>query len=258
MKNLIIIFLLVVNVSFSQDTLTVFDRPGIAESPYITDKENWQFESGFAYSKNGGLSEAILPSSMLRKSFFGNNELRISFNYEPQMMAIIKKHIANNYDPIAIGLKRKLWKENQFIPETAILINTYYPMQLLNKIKNSEVYNFEMNLLFQNNLNSKLTFNYNIGTIFSNLYKKGVLNYSFCLNLNLSKKTGLFVEAFGYKTLSDNNNELGWDAGFVFNPNPNSQIDFSFITNYYSNSSYGSLVLGYSFILKKSNFTEKK
>ena len=253
MRNLLIIFLLLVNVSFSQDTLTIFDRPGIADSPYITDKQNWQFESGFAYSQNGGFSEAILPSSMLRKSFLGNNELRIAFNYEPQMMAIIKKHMASNYDPIAIGIKRKLFKEKRFIPETAILLNTYYPMQLWNKIKKSDVYNFEMNLLFQNNLNSKVAFNYNIGTIFSNFYKKGILNYSSCLNLNLSEKSGLFVETFGYKTLSDKNNELGWDMGFVFNPNPNSQIDFSIITNYYSNASYVSLLLGYSFILNRRN-----
>lgn len=254
MKNLIIILLLSVNVSFSQDTLTVFDRPGVADSPYITDKQNWQIESGFAYSQIGGFSEAILPSSMLRKSFFGGNELRFAFNYEPQMMAIIKKHMANNYDPIAIGIKRKVLKENRFIPETAILINTYYPMQLVNKIKKSDVYNFEMNLLFQNNLNSKVAINYNIGTNFSNFYKKGILNYSFCLIVNLSEKSGLFVETFGYKTLSDKNNELGWDVGFVFNPNPNSQIDFSFITNYYSDSSYGSLLLGYSFILKTKTF----
>jgi hypothetical protein len=249
--KLTFIFVTTISVVFSQDTLIVFDRPGVADSPYITDKGNWQLETGLAYSEVGGISEAILPSFMVRKSFLGANELRLAFNYEPQMMGIIKRHMALDQDPIALGIKRKLWKERGSLPEASLLANTFFPMQLLNKISKSNTYNVELGLQFQNNLNDHFALNYNIGTIVTNCYNKGILNYSLCLNITATDKLGFFIESFGYSPLEHKPTEFGFDFGCVFNPTDKSQIDISFIDNIYSSTHYGSLLIGYSIILSK-------
>jgi hypothetical protein len=251
MKDLIhIVLFLTVSVIHAQDTLTVFDRPGVADSPYITDSENWQFETGLAYSENGGLSEAILPSAMLRKSFLGANELRIAFNYEPQMMALINRHISLDQDPIAIGIKRKILRESGFIPEASLLVNTYYPMQEISALGKTGTYNAELGFQFQNNLNEIFALNYNFGGIITDHHQKGILSYSLCLNITATDNLGFFTEIFGYSPLDSSQEEIGFDFGCVFNPTSNTQIDLSYITNYYNNSSYGSLLIGYSFILK--------
>jgi hypothetical protein len=240
-----------VSVVFSQDSLIVFDRPGVADSPYITGKGNWQLETGMAYAEVGGISEAILPSFMLRKSFLGANELRIAFNYEPQMMGIIKRHMALDQDPIALGIKRKLWKEHGVLPEASLIANTYFPMQLLNKISKSNTYNVELGLQFQNNFNDYFALNYNLGTIITNHYNTGIINYSLCLNISAKENLGFFIETFGYSPIQNEISEIGFDFGCVFNPTEKSQIDISFIDNIYSNTHYGSLLIGYSIILSK-------
>ena len=63
-------------LGWTQDSIIVFDRPGIAESPYIVDVQRWQIETGVGYAEFSGISEAVLPSLLLRKYIFKNTHNR--------------------------------------------------------------------------------------------------------------------------------------------------------------------------------------
>jgi hypothetical protein len=234
--------------SQAQDTVVVFDRPGIAESPYIVAVKRCQIEAGVGYADFSGLSEAILPSVLLRKCIFKNTEIRAAFNYEPQMIGIIKDHIKNDFDPIALGVKSKICKEKGLLPESSFILNTYFPMQLIGK-KNTGTFNVEGAFQFQNNFADVWSLNYNIGTLFGDRFPRGILSYATCLSVAVSNRIGIFSEIFGYQPFAKRG-EIGVDFGVVFNPTKWSQIDFSVIDNVENQLHYGSLLVGYSFTFK--------
>ena len=247
----IILFSLISIISFAQDTTIVFDRPWIADSPYLVDKKAWQIETGASYMKKSGLENSYLPSIMLRKYIGWKSELRLTCNYEPQMFSIIKRDLEENIDPIAIGLKHKIFKENEWIPEASMIINTYYPMQRINKIGKENRYNAEASFQFHHNINDRLGLNYNFGGIISNQFTNGILTYSFCLNINPHHHFGFFIEGFGYKPIKNNFKEWGYDAGILFYPTKKSQIDLSIIDNAFDKTHYASLLIGYSILISK-------
>ncbi len=51
-----------VGVSLAQETPIVFDRPGIADSPYLVEQETWQIEAEIGYSAITGWKEAPNPN----------------------------------------------------------------------------------------------------------------------------------------------------------------------------------------------------
>lgn len=246
--SLLVVLLFAIN-SFAQDSLLIFDRPGVAESPYIVNINCWQIESGISYLSKTGISSSILPSIMIRKYLAYKTEVRLTMNYEPQMMGIILEHFKQNIDPVALGVKHKLWEEKNLIPEASILVNTYYPLQKLSSLNKNSIYNVEIGFQFQQKINKILDINYNIGTIFTNNYTKGIINYSICSNLSLTKNIGVFIEYFGYKPINIIE-ESGFDCGVIFMLNKHSQIDLSIINNIYQNNHYLSILLGYSFLIK--------
>lgn len=233
-------------LSFTQDAPIIFDRPGISDSPYIVDSNRWIVESGINASNLYSISEVLTPSMMLRKFIGFKTELRATYNYSTQMLGMIMKNQTYNYACLALGFKHKLLKESSWIPETSIDVNTYYPIQRISSISTSKIYNLEACFQFQSNITDYFALNYNVGTIFTNQYTKGIINYSMCVNRLVSKKLELFIEGFGYSSANERA-ELGYDVGCIYYPNRWSQIDVSVINNYYQTSSYASFVLGYSF-----------
>ncbi len=252
MKTIIFILSLFISINIlSQDTLIVFDRPGVAESPYLVGNRVWQIENGFTYLNKIGLSSSLIPSFLLRKFLGAQTEIRLGINFEPQMMHVILDNETHSYIPIAIGIKHKLWEELKYIPEASVIVNSFSPIQKLGKLNKSENYNFELGLQFQNNLNSNIGINYNIGTLITHNFSNYILSYAICANYSLSNKVSVFGEFFSYMS-KQIVNEFGFDGGIVYFPNAYSQIDLSVINNRFEKNNYLSVLLGYSFSLNKS------
>ena len=244
-----LIGLIMIGVSFAQETSIVFDRPGIADSPYLVEQKTWQIEAGMGYSAITGWKEVPNPTVMLRKAISKNDELRLTYNYGLQMIALIKDDMSTGFDHLSLGWKRKLINEKNGIPETSFLLNAYFPLQLLNKIAHAGVYAIEAGFQCQNNLSERFALNYNMGGLITNKYKTGVLTSSVCLNIIGSEKIGFFIEGFVYAPFQNTYIELGADVGIVYNPTQSSQIDLSFINNYYNGSHYATVLFGYSISL---------
>jgi hypothetical protein len=251
MKTIILILSLFIQIYiFSQDTLVVFDRPGVADSPYLVGKGIWQIENGITYSNKTGLSSSLIPSILLRKYVGYQTEIRVGINYEPQMMDIILDNEIHSYTPIAIGIKHKLWKEVKFRPEASLIVNTFSPIQKLGELRKSANSNFELGVQFQNNINSKLGINYNIGSLFTHNFSTSMLTYAICTNYSITNKISVFGEFFSYLS-KQVSNEFGFDGGIVYFPSVHSQIDLSLVNNKFDKNHYFSLLIGYSLAISK-------
>ncbi len=237
--------------AFGQDSIIVFDRPGIADSPYIVESKAWQFETGFEFSDISGWSNFFLPSIMLRKALSSKDELRLTYNYSIQTMSLIMRDLSKGYTNIALGWKHKLWSENSCIPDASFIINTFFPLDQLKNIGHSKEYNVELGFQFQNNINHRFSLNYNLGTLFSNSFDKGALNTSLCVGISGTEKIGFFVEAFCVSPFQPLGFQPGFDFGVLFYPSKRTQIDVSLIDNTYVGVHYLSALIGYSFQISR-------
>jgi hypothetical protein len=226
-----------------------FDRPGIADGPYIVGKGIIQAESGFVYSDFIGHENALVPTIMLRKSFLKGNELRLIYNYEPQFIRIIDYHLQNNFDPVAIGIKKKLLHEKKAIPEASFIVNVFYPVQKISREVSMKELNVESSFQFHDNLNKHISINYNAGLLLNRNDKAGILSYSFCMNWNAHHLVSFFGEGFGYAALNGSWREYGFDAGLVIEIKKHYQIDFSFIVNQFERKAYQWLNIGFSALI---------
>ena len=230
----------------AQDAQSVFDRPGISDSPYLVDSNRWLFETGISASDKSNFSDVILPTIMLRKYIGWHTEARITYNYSPQMKYIMNQNGLTGDIPFAVGLKHKISKEHDYYPETSFIVNSYYPLQKIKSITKNNTYNLDAGFQFQSHLLDELALNYNIGTIFTDNLNKGVLSYSICITGLVHKNVEMFAEWFGYSP-NKTRSELGCDAGVIYYPNYWSQIDFTVIDNIYQSMHFLSFQLGYSF-----------
>lgn len=235
---------------YTQDTTIqkiTFDRPGIADSPYLVPVNSFQVESGFTYNNEFGISEAWLPAMLVRIPFVEKSEIRLTLNYEPQSLKFINDNYSKGYDPVAIGFKKHLVNHGKNFPEMALSANVFYPLQFPgNGIEKNEIC-FDSYLLFQNNINHKHALNYNVGYVYANSRNKNMLAWSFCYNFAHIETLTLFAEYFGYYHFTGNETETGIDGGIIWQFHDHLQADISYVYNFFQNDRAGFLLMGFSF-----------
>lgn len=241
------------NLIYSQDTLKTvitFDRPGIADSPYLVPKGTLQAECGITYNNKFGIEESYLPAVLVRLPFVAASEIRLTLNYEPQSLKFINDNFASGFDPLAIGFKKHLVKHKKYFPEIALSANIFYPLQFPgNGLDKNEIC-FDSYLLFQNNINHKHALNYNVGYVYANSRNKNMLAWSLCYNFAHIETLTFFAEYFGYYHFSEKNTETGIDGGIIWQFHNRLQADLSCVYSIYDDEQEVFLLAGISFNLK--------
>jgi hypothetical protein len=157
MKLVLYIFILSVSFgAFSQDTLVVFDRPGVADSPYLVPEKTYFFESGIGISDQSEVSDLLYPSIMVRKRIFKTTELRLATSTFPQSIRLMRQITEKSPILGSIGAKQRIVREKKWIPETAVILNSYYNFSNMNKPKLAN-FVWEMQLLFQSTSTLEVT-----------------------------------------------------------------------------------------------------
>lgn len=230
-----------------EEQAPVFDRPGVADGPYLVKSTQPQLELGWSGSDQSTWQECFYPSAMIRAKFWKRQEWRIAYNYVPQSSWIIRHFNKNNFSGIALGTKIGMVKEQGRKPEIALLINWFAPTQIVknfyNGKKSKEQY-LELGALFQNNWSNGFSLNYNLGALISR-WSEFQLTQSICLSKSLDDNWALFVEQFGY--FGCQSQEVGFDGGITYRLHTRHQLDLSYVFNYLSRVNYGTVLLGYSF-----------
>ena len=240
MKYWIVIFACVtLHLAYAQDSILVFDRPGVADSPYLTMSKKWYIEAGYGLTNSTKWSDLLAPSCMLRKAIYKKAEARIAVNTTPQSNDFITKTTDFDGNFISIGIKQKLLKEQKLRPETAIIVNTYSGLSFSKGSKLINAFAYEAQLLFQNNLND-----------FFASQNTSYINQSTCLNFTITNNLGAFVENFNYWNVNSNFFEASYDFGLIYAFKNKYQIDVSYIANHSRQKThYGTLQAGFSFKL---------
>lgn len=245
--------LLILSVSFGifgQDTLIVFDRPGVADSPYLVPEKTYFLENGIGVSDQTEALDFLYPSVMLRKRMFKTTEIRIATSTFPQSVKLINQNIGVNPIVGSVGFKQRICNEKKWKPETALILNTYYNFSSPSNFKLTN-FIWESQFLFQSTITNWFSINYNIGYIHLLKSKQHVLNQSTCFNFQLLPKLGLFIENFNYFGLNEKSNEFCYDFGFTYLISRNLQFDISYIANHYKEIHYGTLLTGISWSFSK-------
>ncbi len=227
------------------DSTVTFDRPGVADSPYLVRPNSIQYEMGMAWNNYLGLSELLFPVTMLRYRVHPKAELRFCINYEPQSAKYMNFHFQKNIDPIMLGSKVKLMKEKKWRPEASIAAYVFYPMNAFRKASIS-LLEAEVVTHFQNNITPWFELNYNAGYLYGGLLQGSSFQYAVCANFHPLKRISLFAEHYAFYHQSGGY-EPGWDAGVLFKIKNNLQFDFSVLQNYWSKSLQTYYMGGFSF-----------
>lgn len=194
------------------------------------------------------------PGLMLRMGITKKDEIRLSYNYIPQSLLIIREYSPYDLTNAAIGIKHRLFFENGGLPESSVLFNVLAPINN-QSVQFHKFIGYELGFQFMHNFRNDVSLNYNFNSVLNPGNTLFMGNYSVCLNLNILKNAGFFVENFAYFDLLTHNTEWGYDAGFVINPGNKNQIDISAVMNRIQNETLFTFLAGYSHAL---NFQNKK
>jgi hypothetical protein len=232
-------------VFFGQDSQSIFDRPGIADSPYLVPKKSNYLELGLGITGKTDAQDLLFPSILFRKRLGKTNEVRIATSTFPQSFQLIKDVIDIHPLVGSLGLKQKIFKENKFIPESAIMINSYFNFSSKNGLRLSN-FILESQLLFNSNVNEWFSINYNVGYIHNVTQKQNYIHQSTCFTFQLTKRTSTFIESFNYFSIFKKSNELSYDFGFTHYISNDMQLDLSYIANNNLDIHYGTVLIGIS------------
>ena len=229
----------------SQDSLMIFDRPGIADSPFLVPEKSYFLENGIGFTEKTQVGDLLYPSIMLRKRIFKFSELRVATSTFPQSARLMQSVTEVNPLVASIGLKQKIAKEKKWRPESAFILNTYYNVSQKSPLKLAN-FLWEGQLLFQSTLNNWFSINYNLGYIHNVNLNQHYVNQSTCFNFQLSPKTSAFVENFNYFSLQSGNQEFSYDFGLTHLITKNIQLDLSYIANHKNSTHFGTILTGVS------------
>ncbi len=238
-----------------QDTSVTFDRPGIADSPYLIPKGSFQLETGFSYLHENEISDIAYPAAMTRIRVAKKYEVRLNVNYEPPSFSVTDYNNTRNFTGYALGVKRKLWREKSGIPEAAIMYNAVASVNHRNLKQTIATYS-ELYILFHNNINW-LGINYNLAFILPHsTLGSPLLHYSLCFNFNIAEKITLFAEHYFYKWINSST-EYNADVGLVWMLHPKVQLDIAYGGGFVNNDYRQFGALGLSWCIAKKQNTEQ-
>lgn len=239
--------------SFAQDTIVYFDRPGVGDGPYITQKGKINLEAGWSYSNFFGDNLNFIPGILARKQIFPSNEIRIMYDYAPQSLLFLQDAEGRNFTYLSFGSKQRISRTPASFADIALEGNIFYPLNQFSNL-NADPICFDAYLVFENNAANGNYINYSLGYIYGGNNLRDILQFSIAANGYIGKFM-VFAEYFGYAHLNRMRFEHGFDGGILYEFNGNMQLDFSVIWNNFSNSlrmhNALFLVFGYSMCLGK-------
>jgi hypothetical protein len=235
---------------YAQDTTTVFDRPGAADSPYLVPHQGVIIETGFSFVPESDFKNVFIPGALIRYSPTQLSELRMGINYLPPSFSVYRYNEMNNLTGYSFGFKRKLMKEERHLPELALMTNiVFYTNHGEEQLQFKP--HFENFLLFHNNVFDFLGINYNLGVLVPfETDKNTLLHYSVCLNFNTHDKVSFFAEHFFYHEIGARP-EFNFDAGVMYLPCKNLQLDLSYAGGFWQTNYEQMVSFGMALFMKK-------
>jgi hypothetical protein len=194
-----IISLLLAIQGYGQEYLNP-DRPNASKTPELVKGNNLQFEVGFMKEKiNGSQNQYQHPHALLRYGLFNALELRMEV-----VSQTIKDNVSKNslkgLAPVYFGVKAKILPENNWVPSIGALAEVGVPSLASGDFFVDGI-PFEFRTLFNNNINNKLSLQYNFGVAWNetnNQKDNKQWMYTISPTYKIAKNFQVFLEEFAF------------------------------------------------------------
>jgi len=239
------VFILLSQNLFAQEIST--DRPDRTESAETVGKHKFQIEAGIEYSSKKSKNESVLlqdggeligdvktntitaPTTLLRYGLTDKIELRLGIDFDGTSSKMgdidLSEDSKLSLNAPSLSAKFSLSKGEGWKPDFAIITKVTLP-NIGGEGKQEEHVVPELNFAFSNEINKDLSIGYNVGLESDYKFNVTDLFYSASLGINISEKTGSFIEIFGntpdakFKEFSNS-----IDGGFTYLIKNNFQVD---------------------------------
>jgi hypothetical protein len=196
--------------AFSQEDIET--SPDEFETPSTVPKGHFQMENRFKYQKEeAGARLLNLPSANWKYGLTDNLEVAVVTtitNYKSP------DSTATGLQPIAVGIKVKLWYEEGLLPNASFLAQVKIP-KLASRDLQAKYAAPNLKLLFKNTINQNITLGYNIGEEWNGESAEPDFFYSVSPKYQLTKKLQMYIEAYGY--VPQHEDAEHWiDAGLMY------------------------------------------
>lgn len=228
----------------AQDTTSIIasDRPMFGEAVSIVPHKNLQVETGFWYSEDNTLVTTTrglgLNSTLLRYGIGENSELRFDYSLwqdrvRPSEAPTSSEEVQTGFLPIRFGMKARLIENKSWVPAVTFVgmmgfsqtaTDAFQPQYLMP----------DLQLSFANPVNNWLSICYNLGVRWDGNNPSPNNYYALATKFNFSPKIGAYLQGHGsFQRTSLPAGAASYtqrtfaEAGLMFNPKPNIQIDLS-------------------------------
>lgn len=191
-----ILFLAASTPLFAQELPSIeADRPDQTESAFTVPRGFFQIESGFHYENYGKGGDILFHPSVLWKFGLTNRfELRLVTELVTEK---IEDGSTSGVLPVAAGFKFSLLQEQGVIPQTAVMGHLTSPKggsEPFHLLQPAPSFRFNM----QHSLSDRAGLGYNLGAEWDGYNKSPVYIYTLATDISLGKRSGLFVELYGF------------------------------------------------------------
>jgi hypothetical protein len=214
----------------------VTDRPDQTESSETVTPGYMQLEVGGSRVDSSDKGDPIdhefaAPETLIRLGLARALELRLIFDGYQMQDVVSKDGNANGFGDTAIGFKYKLFEQDGFIPQTALLAHISMPTGADGH--SSEEWDPDFRINMSNELNEMFSLAYNLGVEWETAPSTGgdrdtdsFFIYTVALGIGLTEEWGMFLEFFGDAPLNQRGGDAhSFDAGITYLVHENLQLD---------------------------------
>ena len=216
-------------VSAQTEPIT-FDRPGVADSPFLVVSGGPQIEMGVASGFQAFNPDDFWPVVLLRYRVHDEAELRVNANYKPPLTVLTDRLAAEGIVLWSAGGKVNVCSEKGLRPQTAVIANGFIGTP--GAAQDRTGWGLDFYLAFIHTVHPKVSVNTNVGYLRFNLLGAPSLGASCAVNAVVTERLGCFVEGFGWQSTTGNSPEVGWDIGATLLSGEFVQWDVSFVRSY--------------------------
>jgi len=208
----------------------ITDRPDQTESPNALSKGFLQVETGASfesfYKNNIKTEYYTFNTTLVRFGLLENLELRLGWDFTEISTKVNGNkldNVASGINPLLLGFKTSIAKENGAFPEIGFLGHIYLPFAASNDYK-PETTGVDFIFAFAHTLSDTASLSYNIGAAWRDDSSEASYVYTIAYGHSISDKLGAYVELYGDMPENSSPNHF-WDAGVTYLLSDNVQLD---------------------------------
>ena len=228
MKNILLNLILITgyHLCIAQTEKIDPERPDQSESPYLVAKNIFQAEFGFNKENSSGKDYDLLHPTALFKYGLKKIELRIETVFRSSYEYLIPDpKWETGLDPVTLGFKINLCKEESLLPKTSLITSFGIPVFASKKFRTDHIAP-TIKLVMDYSFSDHADLSYNLGTEWDGFSPTPDWLYSFSQGFSFGENWSSYIEVYG--SIRQNETPMhSIDAGIGYCLSNDTKVDLS-------------------------------